>query len=234
MQNEPNEETIDLMELVRMLLSRWYIVAAAVVVIASLTAIYAYGMQDDVYTSQSSVLVDVTLEEQADAGDIALAQRLLDTYTEVAESNSTLSQLRDNLDLDYTNRQIRDMLSVSRGRGDSIILKFAVESRDPAEAALMANEIVDIIKDRAETSSVLYDLEILDTAEAPNNPSGPNRLLFMAIGIILGGMVGVFGVFTIEFLDKTIKTGKDIEKKLNLRVLGTIPEYEMEKEVDER
>ncbi len=234
MQNEPNEETIDLMELVRMLFSRWYIVAAAVVVIASLTAIYAYGMQDDVYTSQSSVLVDVTLEEQADAGDIALAQRLLDTYTEVAESNSTLSQLRDNLDLDYTNRQIRDMLSVSRGRGDSIILKFAVESRDPAEAALMANEIVDIIKDRAETSSVLYDLEILDTAEAPNNPSGPNRLLFMAIGIILGGMVGVFGVFTIEFLDKTIKTGKDIEKKLNLRVLGTIPEYEMEKEVDER
>ena len=233
MQNEPNEETIDLMELVRMLFSRWYIVAAAVVVIASLTAIYAYGMQDDVYTSQSSVLVDVTLEEQADAGDIALAQRLLDTYTEVAESNSTLSQLRDNLDLDYTNRQIRDMLSVSRGRGDSIILKFAVESRDPAEAALMANEIVDIIKDRAETSSVLYDLEILDTAEAPNNPSGPNRLLFMAIGIILGGMVGVFGVFTIEFLDKTIKTGKDIEKKLNLRVLGTIPEYE-EKEVDER
>jgi capsular polysaccharide biosynthesis protein len=55
----------------------------------------------------------------------------------------------------------------------------------------------------------------------------------MAIAFILGGMIGGFWVLGIEFLDKTIKTTKDMENKLGLRVLGGIPEYNLESEVEE-
>lgn len=230
---ETNEQELDLMELIIILLQRWYVIAAALLVVISFTAIYAFTFQADVYTARSSVLVDVSADEQADSADILLAQRILDNYTEVAESNRVLSQLRENLDLTYTNTALRNMISVTRGRGDSIVLRFAVESQDPEEAAAIANELVILVQDYADQSSILRSMELLDIAETPVRPSGPNRLLYMAIGVVLGGMIGVFAVFAIEFFDKTIKTTKAIEQRLGLRMLGTIPEYDMDEEVEE-
>jgi len=72
------------------------------------------------------------------------------------------------------------------------------------------------------------DVEVLDEAKVPASPSGPNRMLYIAVGILLGGMVGVGLVLGFEFLDKDIKTGKDIESHLGLRLLGVIPEYDLE------
>jgi len=229
---EKHEQEIDLMELIVILFQRWYVIASAVLVIASLTFVYAFVVQADVYTARSSVLVDVTLDQQADRGDLTLAQELLDIYTDVAESNTILGQLRETLDLPYSNNTIREMLTVSRGRGNSILLNFSFESGDPEEAALMANEIVSLIRAYADDSNILYDIEILDEATTPLSPSGPNRMLYMAIGVVLGGMIGVFGVFIIEFFDKTIKSTKVIEQRLGLRSLGTIPEYDMGDEVE--
>jgi len=233
LENENHEQEIDLLELIKMVLSRWYIIVASVVVVMSLTAIYAYGMQDDYYTTRASIMVNVREEQQWDAGDLQLAQRLIDTYTDVAESSTVLNVLRDELDLPYSNSGLRNMINVSRGRPDSIVIFFEVESNDRDEAVAMANSLIGIIQEMSIENDSLHSVEQLDVAERPNNPSGPNRVLYMAIGFVLGGMIGVFGVFTIEFLDKTIKSTKDIENKLGLRSLGTIPEYEMEEEVAE-
>ncbi len=233
MENEHYEQEIDLLELIRLLLNRWYLILASVIVVFGLTTFYSVVILEDTYTTQSTVLVDVVLEGQVDQGDIRLAQELLDTYTEVAESNRVIDELKSDLNLSYTNNTVRNMMEVTRGRGSSIVLKFSVTSTDPDEAAAMANGLVSIIQDMASDSTILHGIEILDTAEAPLNPSGPNRLLYMSIGIILGGMIGVFGVFGLEFLDKSIKTSKDIENKLKLRVLGVIPEYHLDDEVEE-
>ncbi len=234
MENNVNEQELDLLELLQIMLNRWYLIFASVIVVFSLTTIYAVVMLEDTYTTHSSVLVSVTAEGQAvDSGDVLLAQRLLDTYTEVAESNRVLHQLRDDLDLTYSTGTLRNMVSVSRGRDNAIVIRFNVTSTDPNEAALMADGIVSIIQSIADDSSILHDIEVLDTAETPTSPSGPNRLLYMAIGLVLGGMIGVFGVFLIEFLDKSIKTSKDLENKLGLRVLGLIPEYKLEDDWEE-
>lgn len=232
MEEERNTEEIDLMELFRMLLSRWYVVAISLLAVLALTAAYAYGIRDDVYTSEASVLVAV----DTGAGehlDFQLSQRMVDTYTEVAESRRVTRLIREELDLTYSDGVIRNMIDVRRGRGDSIVIKFGVESQDPAEAALMANAIVGIMEDLSDEMESLYPVEILDTAEISVLPSGPNRPLFMAVGFVLGGMVGVLVVFGIEFFDRSVKSTKDLETKLNLRVLGTIPEYAMDKEVEE-
>ena len=46
----------------------------------------------------------------------------------------------------------------------------------------------------------------------------------MAIGAVLGFMVGVFLTFLLEYLDNTFKTPDDIKNNLDLPVLGSIPE----------
>ena len=67
------------------------------------------------------------------------------------------------------------------------------------------------------------DIRIIDEARIPNSPIKPNKKLNLAIGGILGLMLGVMLTFFLEYMDNTIKTTDDIERYLGLPVLGLIP-----------
>lgn len=69
----------------------------------------------------------------------------------------------------------------------------------------------------------LGDIRIIDNALVPDAPIKPNKKLNLAIGGILGLMVGVMLAFFGEYMDNTIKTTDDIERYLGLPVLGLIP-----------
>jgi len=69
----------------------------------------------------------------------------------------------------------------------------------------------------------LGDIRIIDKAFAPDNPVKPNKKLNLLIGGILGLMVGVMAAFFGEYMDNTIKTTEDVERILNLPILGVIP-----------
>jgi uncharacterized protein involved in exopolysaccharide biosynthesis len=69
----------------------------------------------------------------------------------------------------------------------------------------------------------LGNIKIIDKALVPGNPIKPNKKLNLAIGGILGLMMGVMLVFFMEYMDNTIKTTDDIERYLGLPVLGLIP-----------
>jgi capsular polysaccharide biosynthesis protein len=181
------------------------------------------------------MIVQVSNTGDSDYTNLLTGQRLVDTYTEIAESNRVLDELRTAVQgttsVDLTNTMLRNMISV-QSVNDTLIIQLDVESTDPVLAKNIANEVVTIVQDLSTDFEGLENVEVLDIATTPANPSGPNRLLYVAIGILLGGMIGVGGVLAIEFLDKNIKTGKDIENILNLRLLGTIPDYEMDEGVN--
>jgi capsular polysaccharide biosynthesis protein len=54
----------------------------------------------------------------------------------------------------------------------------------------------------------------------------PNLATNIAIAVVLGMMLGVGIIFLIEFLDNTIKTAEDVQKYLDLPVLGVIPGFD--------
>jgi capsular polysaccharide biosynthesis protein len=233
MDQEMNQEVeIDLMQIIKVLLRKWYLIGAVTALVAVLAGLYAYIMLDDVYTAESSMIVQVTDTGDSTYTDLTTSQRLVATYTEIVESNKALNELRDTLNLTQTNSQLKDMISVS-STTNSIIVRLSVETTSPTLARDIANEIVTIVQELADDYEGLENVEVLDVAATPENPSGPNRMLYLAVGILLGGMIGVGAVLAIEFLDKNIKTAKDIEKVLGLRLLGTIPFYNMDEGVDE-
>ena len=64
---------------------------------------------------------------------------------------------------------------------------------------------------------------ILNKAELPNQPSSPRVSLNMAIGVLLGIIVGVGLAFFIEYLDTSVKTMDDVETMLGVPVLAIVP-----------
>ncbi|MBE3578058.1 MAG: hypothetical protein IMX00_10270 [Limnochordales bacterium] len=70
------------------------------------------------------------------------------------------------------------------------------------------------------------DVWVIDPAVLPTAPVSPRPVLNMAIALVLGLFAGVGVVFLLEFLDTTLKTQEDVERELQLPVLGLIPSME--------
>ena len=75
----------------------------------------------------------------------------------------------------------------------------------------------------------LGDIRVIDEARIPKDPIKPNKKLNLAIGGILGLMLGVMLTFFLEYMDNTIKTTEDVERTLDLPILGVIPKDTLEK-----
>lgn len=67
-------------------------------------------------------------------------------------------------------------------------------------------------------------VQIIDRAEPNSKAVSPNKPLNIALGIIIGLVVGVGLAFFIEYLDTSVKTIDDVERTLQAPVLGVIPQ----------
>lgn len=73
----------------------------------------------------------------------------------------------------------------------------------------------------------LGDIRVIDRAQLPDKPIKPRKMLNMAIGGVLGLMMGVLLVFFLEFFDHSFKNREDVENYLQLPILGIIPYVEI-------
>lgn len=67
------------------------------------------------------------------------------------------------------------------------------------------------------------NIRMMDPATPPQSPVGSHKAVNIALGIIFGSMLGIGLAFVIETLDTRITKIEDVEEKLNLKVLGSIP-----------
>lgn len=99
-----------------------------------------------------------------------------------------------------------------------------MQNGDPAEAVLIANEIAKVFQREISSLMRIDNIHILSPAELPENPVPvkPQPVLNMAIALVVGLMAGVGLAFLLEYMNNTIKTEQDVEKLLELPVLGII------------
>ncbi len=93
----------------------------------------------------------------------------------------------------------------------------------------LQENILDALETRIKQEVIGLELpstmvEIVETAELPKNPVKPNFILNILLGILVGVLLGVGLAYFIEYMDTSIKTVDDVEKYLELPVLGVIPQ----------
>ncbi len=68
----------------------------------------------------------------------------------------------------------------------------------------------------------LGDVRIIEPAEIPEEPLGPNKKLNLILGMLFGLSLGVGLAFLIDMLDNSVRTVEDLER-MGQPVLGSIP-----------
>jgi capsular exopolysaccharide synthesis family protein len=109
--------------------------------------------------------------------------------------------------------------------------RLPIESRritDLQRSAKAATDVYSALHQKYQDALIarttaLSDVSITQPADATNFAVTPNIPLNVALGIIVGFILGVTGVFLADFFDDRFRTEDDIKERLGIPVLATIP-----------
>jgi uncharacterized protein involved in exopolysaccharide biosynthesis len=77
--------------------------------------------------------------------------------------------------------------------------------------------------DQAMETTKISNISVIQKASASLKPVKPRKTLNLALGFFLGIFGGLGVAFFSEYLDHSIKTPEDVEEKLQLQLLASIP-----------
>lgn len=225
------EETIDLREYFSIIKKRFWIIAIITVVAMVVSGVISFFMLSPVYESKSTLIVNTEKNEETQmiTGDqFSVSQKLAVTYGEIIKSRAVLESVISNLKLDSEYEDLVEKITVSPVK-DTQIISISVQDTNPKKARDIANEIPKVFEKEVKRITKANDIQVIDKAILPENPIKPNKIMNVAIAAVLGMMIGLFVVFVLEYLDNKIKTPQDVEKHLDLPILGVIPNEKIER-----
>ncbi|MDO4306327.1 MAG: Wzz/FepE/Etk N-terminal domain-containing protein [Eubacteriales bacterium] len=160
--------------------------------------------------------------------DMQTSLSLTKDYAEMITSRTVLEGVIAQLNLDMTSKELNRKISVGTGT-DTRILEISVRDEDPYQASQIANSVRDIAAAHIQSVMNIEAVNVVDTANIPDEKASPSLSKNGIIGGLLGVIIATAIILIVYLTNDTIKSQEDVEKYLQLSVLGTIPLMEMEK-----
>ena len=218
------EQVISIEEIFEVLKKRWKMIALITIVATVISGVFSFFIIDPVYEASTKLFVgkEENSEEVYNSNDIAMYQKLLKTYSETIKTRDLLTSAIKDSKYDLEVGAVSSALTVVPV-ADTQILQIKYQSKDPKEAEIVLKAISNNFIKTAKELVPNGNVRTIEAVEMPEKPVSPNKKMNIAIAFLLGLMVSVGLVFLLEYLDNTYKTKEQLEKELELPVLGVIP-----------
>lgn len=219
-------DEVNLKELFRYILAKFYIIVTVTVVVVLAGEVYSTYLKIPLYRSTTKLVLTSSQGDNSSTAvtntDVTLSNNLVKTYSEIITSRGVLSKVISNLKLDISTEDLAKKVSVASVSNTQIIT-LSVSDADANQAEKIANEIAKVFKAEIVSLYKIDNVQIVDKAQAASAPYNVNvlkqTLQFLAVGLALG--VGI--ILVMFYLDNTIKSSQVVEDKVGLVVLGVVP-----------
>jgi capsular polysaccharide biosynthesis protein len=224
---------IDLLRILKVLWSHAWIIVISTLLVGALAFSYArffveptYQAKALMYVNNKSISVGST-GVTFSAGELNAAKSLVDTYTVILKTRTTLNAVIRKTGVNYTYEQLNKMVRAA-AVNDTEIFAIIVTSTSPQEAELLANAIADIlpakIGDVVEGSSV----SVVDRAVVPNHRVAPSHSKYTAVGLLVGFLISCLAVILADLFDDVIRGDDYLTQTYDVPVLGIIPDLSVQ------
>ncbi len=225
--NREEEMEIDLLELLSEVLSHWKMVVLIAVLFAGIFFGYSKYMIVPQYESSSELYVLSKSTSITSLADLQMGTNLTNDYVEVVLGRPVLEQVIKNQNLDYTAKELKSKVTLVNP-DNSRILRITVQDASPVEAKRIADEIAVVASQFISEKMDQEPPTIIQQGYADGEPVSPNIKKNTVLGGMLGAVLVVMIICISTLMNDTIMTPADMEKKVGLTVLGSIPLEEKE------
>ena len=219
-------EELDLKEIFNMFWTRILHIIIIVLIFMVIGILYSYIYVTPEYKSYTTLLLATSTGETGTdtitTSDISLNNNLVATYSELIKSKTVLREVINNLGIDISEGALKSHVSVSAVKSTQLI-QINVVDKDPNQAKIIANEVASVFSKEVGRIYNMNNVHVVDEAEEETTPYNINHMKDIAMFTFIGLVVACIYVLIANMLDTTVKNKEDVERKLGLTVLVSIP-----------
>lgn len=157
--------------------------------------------------------------------EVNMYQKLIKTYSELVKTKDLVSKSISNVGQDVSvNEALSKVQAISVADTQILEIKYVSDSREESY-----HMVYGITEEFMKLSKKLYpngNVHIIQQPIVPERPIGPNKKMNIAIGGLLGMMIGVGLIFLKEFMNNTFSDKGELERALDISCIGIIPKME--------
>ncbi len=223
-----DEIEIDLKDLLFEVIGHWKLIAISTILVAAIAFVISAFVITPQYESTSELYVLSKSTSITSLADIQMGTNLTHDYEVVVQGRPVLEQVISNLELEETYKSLSGKVALNNPT-NSRILQITVTDPDPLRAKYIADEIAEVASAFIAEKMDQDPPTIIQRGYADGQPVSPSIKKNTVIGALIGAFLAMAIVVVSYLLNDTIMTAEDVERKLGLNLLGTLP-YEDDKD----
>lgn len=221
---------MNIQDLIKLVRNRW--VTIAVTALITILAAVAYTLlTTPLYQAATRLFVSTT--SGSSTSDLyngnRLSQERVLSYTQLVMGETLAQRTIDRLQLDMSAKELKAKVT-AKSKPDTVLIDVSVLDKSPVEARDIANALSDefvVMARELETPvpGAKPDARVVveQRASIPEYPVIPSKRRNLALGVILGGMLGIGLAFLRDLLDNTVKSQEVVEDITGTGAVGYIP-----------
>ena len=221
------EETISLKEIFDILKKHVAAILISMFAGLALASVATFFIITPKYNSQAQLIVKLPRTDATNAGDVNTNLLMINTYKDMITGDLVMSTVKDRLeseyDLDKTVSELKGAIQVQQSQNSQMFSIVATDTK-PVDAEHIANTTAKVFQENAKDVLDVDKISIISNAQASMTPVSPNNKLNLAIGLVIGMMVGVGLAFLLELLDRNVKDSRFVAANLGFTILGSVPQ----------
>lgn len=221
-----DELEIDLLQLVNVIRANIVVIilSGLVLGLVAFLATKVFITPQYVSTAELYVLNRSNVENTSfTSSDLVGSAYLTKDYIELCKTRAVAETAVSKTGLPLTYEQVLKKLTVEEASTDTRVMSVKVTDPDPYVAQKLAAAICEAASDHIHEITDVQAVKIADPPTIPQKPSSPNAKRNALIGAFLGVLLAGVIVVIMFLVNDTLRTPEEVERYLELHVLGSIP-----------
>ena len=219
---ENTENTIEFTRILQIIKKNLWLLILLPIIFLLLSVVLTFFVLKPQYQASTQILVN----QKKEAKNVGVQEvqgniQLVNTYAEILKSPRILDKVSKDYNK-YSSEELNKMVNV-KTQANSQILNINVTDYNKKKSEDIANKVANVFKDDMPHIMNVDNVSILSTANGTAEKVSPKTSVNLIIGLFVGLVLAIFIIALKEMLDKRIKSEEDVERELNVPVLGSIP-----------